>query len=164
MRVDLRLQPLTRTGFAPFGDVVEMAATQPYPINQGFAERFNNLAAIDVGLEGGQCNISMMVAKARTYPLDLAVMERHPLGSQLFYPLLNQPWMVVVCHDPLDAASYCAFQATGAQGVNYARNSWHHPLLVYQDQSRFMVVDRLGPGNNLEEVWLGGQALRLITT
>jgi ureidoglycolate lyase len=38
--------------------------------------------------------------------------------------------------------------------VNYARGVWHHPLLVLRDHERFIVVDRAGPGNNLEEAWL----------
>jgi ureidoglycolate lyase len=88
-------------------------------------------------------------------------MERHPLGSQIFYPLQDQPWLVVVCGDPEDASSFRAFQATGRQGVNYARNVWHHPLLVNANESRFFVVDRKGPGNNLEEHWLTGEALVL---
>jgi ureidoglycolate lyase len=28
------------------------------------------------------------------------MMERHPLGSQLFMPLNEMPWLVVVCADP----------------------------------------------------------------
>jgi len=38
--------------------------------------------------------------------------------------------------------------------VNYARNVWHHPLLVLKDASPFLVVDRKGDGDNLEEYWL----------
>ena len=81
-------------------------------------------------------------------------MERHPLGSQLFYPLQDKPWLVVVCSDPQDPQSYRAFEAHGQQGVNYARNVWHHPLLVLEVESRFLIVDRVGPGNNLEEIEL----------
>ena len=81
-------------------------------------------------------------------------MERHPLGSQLFMPLISRPWLVVVCTDPSVASSYRAFVASGAQGVNYARNCWHHPLLVVGETSPFIVVDRKGGGNNLEEEWL----------
>jgi ureidoglycolate lyase len=80
-------------------------------------------------------------------------MERHPLGSQIFYPLQDEPWLVLVCTNPRDPASYRAFKASGRQGINYARNAWHHPLLVLKPQ-RFFVVDRKGPGNNLEELWL----------
>jgi len=61
---------------------------------------------------------------------------------------------VVVCSDPRVGASYRAFSTTGQQGVNYARNTWHHPLLVLTDASPFLVVDRGGPGDNLEEVRL----------
>jgi ureidoglycolate lyase len=46
------------------------------------------------------------------------------------------------------------FIARGTQGVNYRRNVWHHPLLVLEDDSRFLVIDRGGPGDNLEEVSL----------
>ena len=46
------------------------------------------------------------------------------------------------------------FLATGAQGVNYGRNVWHHPLMAVGTVSDFLVVDRDGPGNNLEEVFL----------
>ncbi len=86
------------------------------------------------------------------------MMERHPLGSQLFQPLQEKDWLLVVCADPHDAGSYRAFRATGRQGVNYARNVWHHPLLVLSDDERFLVVDRgdtgATPASNLEEVWL----------
>ena len=78
-------------------------------------------------------------------------MERHPLGSQLFYPLHGNPWLVLVCTDPRDPATYRAFHATCRQGVNYARNTWHHPLLVLNENDRFLVIDRAGPGDNLEE-------------
>jgi len=66
----------------------------------------------------------------------------------------DRPWLVLVCTDPLDASSYRAFWVSGAQGVNYARNVWHHPLLVLDAESRFLIVDRVGPGNNLEEIEL----------
>ena len=63
-------------------------------------------------------------------PIKIEVMERHPDGTQLFYPLQDRDWLVVVCTNPHDAQTYRAFLATGRQGVNYHRNIWHHPLLV----------------------------------
>ena len=97
------------------------------------------------------------------------MMERHPHGSQMFYPLQDRTWLVVVCDDPRDASSYRAFEVTGRQGVNYARNVWHHPLLVLDDGERFLVVDRGDAAghraNNLEEVFLDEpQRLELSTT
>ena len=145
------IAPLTKAAFAPFGEVVELDGAERIGINQGFAERVNGLATIDVAAAGGNVNVSLFMAKARPHPIAIRLMERHPLGSQLFYPLQDAPWLVVVCAGPRDPASYRAFAATGWQGVNYARNVWHHPLLVTADDHRFIVLDRAGPGANLEE-------------
>ena len=144
----MKIEPLTNAGFAPFGDVIEVEGAQHFPINQGFAERFNDLARVDAEA----VNISIVVANPRPRPIAIRQMERHPLGSQIFYPLQDWPWLVVVCGDPKDRTSFHAFSATGRQGINYARNIWHHPLLVLEAESRFLVVDRKGPGANLEEI------------
>jgi ureidoglycolate lyase len=152
--IALSIAPLTKAGFAPFGQVVETADVKPKLINEGFAERFDDLANIDVAAEGGEVNISLFTGAARPVPFVVKLMERHPLGSQLFMPLNGAPWLVVVCTDPGVPSSYRAFAASGRQGVNYARNCWHHPLLVVADASPFLVIDRKGPGSNLEERWL----------
>lgn len=149
----LRVEPLTRDAFRPFGDVIEMDGAAHFTINQGFAERFNDLAFVDVAAEGGSTNVSLFLGQPRPLPFAIRLMERHPLGCQIFLPLQDRPWLVLVAEDVHDLASYRAFAATGRQGVNYARNVWHHPLLVMDADSRFVVVDRKGPGSNLEEVW-----------
>lgn len=145
--------PLTREAFRPFGDVIEMEGSAHYTINQGFTERFNDLAAVDVVAEGGSTNVSLFLGQPRPSPIEIRLMERHPLGSQIFIPLQDRPWLVLVAADVHDFESYRAFVASGRQGVNYAPNVWHHPLLVLDADSRFAVIDRKGPGNNLEEVW-----------
>ena len=150
----LAIAPLTKAAFAPFGQVIETKDAKPKLINEGFAQRFDGLAPIDVATEGGAVIISLFSGALRPRPILIKLMERHPLGSQLFMPLNEMPWLVVVCNDPRVPASYRAFAATGQQGVNYARNTWHHPLLVLTDASPFLVVDRGGPGDNLEEVRL----------
>lgn len=150
----IRPEALTRAAFRPFGDVIEMDGSAHFTINQGFTERFNDLAFVDVAPEGGMTNVSLFLGQPRPDPIAIRLMERHPLGSQAFIPLQDRPWLVLVAEDVNDMSSYRAFTATGQQGVNYARNVWHHPLLVRDADSRFLIVDRKGPGNNLEEVWL----------
>lgn len=150
----LPIEPLTKAAFAPFGEVIETRDARPKLINDGFAHRFDGLANIDVAAEGGAVNVSLFTGSVRPSPVGIKLMERHPLGSQLFMPLDGKPWLVVTCADPRVPASYRAFSASGQQGVNYARNAWHHPLLVLTDASLFLVVDRAGPGDNLEEVRL----------
>lgn len=156
------VEPLTQARFVEFGDVLDTEGSKPIAINQGFAERVNGLAQIDVSAEGGTVNVSIFNARARSYPMPIDTMERHPLGSQLFVPMQNSPWLVLVCKDPVNDTSYRAFRATGRQGVNYARGVWHHPLLVLSDNERFLVIDRVGPGSNLEEARMdAGRQLHL---
>lgn len=154
----LAVEPLTAADFAPFGEVVEASGHAKITINEGFAERVNGLARVEAAGETGIVNISLFSARTRSQPVLIRMMERHPLGSQLFQPLQDRDWLLVVCADPRNPASFRAFRATGRQGVSYARNVWHHPLLVLSDDERFLVVDRgdtsATPANNLEEVWL----------
>lgn len=148
----LTARPLTATAFRPYGDVIETAGTAPKIINQGFAQRFNDLCAVEAG--DGSLNVSLFTANPRPLPIAIKMMERHPLGSQAFVPMQDQTWLVLVCDEPRNLATYHLFAASGRQGVNYSRNVWHHPLLVFETGSHFLIVDRKGPGDNLEEVWL----------
>ena len=148
------IEPLTKTAFAPFGDVIQVDGAVGHTINQGFAERLDNLVNIDVADQSGKAAVSIAVAQPRPLPIKVELMERHPLGSQLFFPLQNHDWLVLVASDPGSVAGFRAFRASGRQGVNFARNTWHHPLLVLEPNSHFLVVDRKGAGTNLEEVRL----------
>jgi ureidoglycolate lyase len=152
----LKIEMLTRQVFAPFGDVIEMEAAHHYPINQGFAERFHDLARIDTSAGNGETIISIFHGKPRPRPIEIGFVERHPLGSQAFYPLQDRDWLIVVAPSdaPPSAGTLRAFRASGRQGINYARNVWHYPLLVLDRAGDFLIVDRKGPGNNLEEVEL----------
>jgi ureidoglycolate lyase len=101
----MKVEKLTKEAFSLFGDVVEIDGANHYTINQGFAERFNDLANIDVSSDGGEVNVSIFTAIARPKPITIKLMERHPLGTQLFYPLQNEDWLVLVCADPLVESS-----------------------------------------------------------
>jgi ureidoglycolate lyase len=60
-----------------------------------------------------------------------------------------------------DPAAVRLFRASPDQGVNYRAGVWHHFLLALEAESDFLVVDRAGPGENLDEVelpeadWIG---------
>jgi ureidoglycolate lyase len=154
MAITLTPQPLTRTVFAPFGEVIETEGSRHYPINAGFTERFHDLASIDVAADDGRPLISIFRGQPRPIPLRLTWMERHPLGTQAFFPLDDRDWLLVVAVGPapLEPHALRAFRAGGRQGVNYARGTWHHPLIVLTPDHEFLVIDRAGDGANLEEV------------
>ncbi len=147
----IQIEALTRAAFAPFGDVIETEGAAHYPINQGTTQRYHDLARVVAAGENGRVLVSLFVAEPRPQPLTISMLERHPLGSQAFYPLQDEEWLVVVGTSPSPQALR-VFRASGRQGVNYAPGTWHHPLIVFAPASRFLVVDRGGDGVNLEEV------------
>jgi ureidoglycolate lyase len=152
----LTAEPLTAEAFAPFGDVIQTAGHVPRMINEGTCERFDDLALVDVLANGGQPLLSIFKAAPRPLPFEVRVLERHPLSSQAFYPLDSQPFLVVVAENDGTGTPWSrgirAFRAAGNQGVSYRRNTWHHALLAIGQTSRFLVVDRGGPGENCDEV------------
>lgn len=142
-------EPLTLQAFKPFGTVLQTDGARSFPINQGTTTRFDQLGLADAGPEG-QAAISIFRGTPRPQPIAITMLERHPLGSQAFFPLSDHDWLVVVADSPDPAALRC-FHARGDQGVQYARGVWHHPLLVLVPSQDFLVIDRTGPGENLEE-------------
>jgi ureidoglycolate lyase len=153
--VTLKVEPLSAPAFAPFGDVIEATdAARRMTINDGFAERFHDLAKVDLGsAPAGHTLVNIFRAQPRTLPFSLRLLERHPLGSQAFMPLAAQPYLVVVApgDEEPDLAQIRCFLAAPGQGVNYARGTWHHPLLTLHGVTDFLVVDRGGAGKNLDE-------------
>lgn len=121
-------------------------------INGGNTERFHALAEAEATGEGARVILNIFRGKPRAFPYDLTMMERHPFGSQSFSPLSGRPYLVVVSEDEGGCPGEPrVFLARGDQGVNYRANVWHHPLMTVDETSDFLVVDRDGPGNNLEE-------------
>lgn len=152
----LRPMPLARAAFAPFGEVIEASdAARQIPINYGATTRFDDLAELDLGAEGGRPSLSLFRSTPLPPPLVIRLMERHPLGSQSFLPLGPHPFLVVVAPaGDFDPAGIEAFLAAPGQGVNYRRGTWHHFSLALGAVSDFAVLDRAGPGGNLDEIEL----------
>ena len=134
----IKPQPLTREAFAPFGDVILIEGSNQFEINSGYTTRVHDLIDIQLGGENARAQFSFFLGRPR--PLEIKMLEKHPLGSQAFYPIEDKRWLVVVASAP-EPESVCAFWASGRQGVNYHQNVWHHPLLVIEPQ-QFVIIDR----------------------
>lgn len=163
-RRQIPIQPLTKEAFKPYGDVIQVAEAHHFTINQGWAERYSNLASLDLLEEKGTPTIGIVRAEPRAMPMQVKLMERHPIGSQLFIPLVPRPFLVVV--GPAGALPkpemLVAFRTVAGQGINYGRGVWHHPLIALDQSTDFLVVDRQGDGSNLDEesfadadLWVG---------
>lgn len=148
----LKIEALTKAAFAPFGDVIETKDATLKMINGGTTERFHDLMKIDVADQNGHAIVSIFRGQPSDFPIEIKMVERHPLGSQAFIPMGKFPFLVVVAEDKDGApATPRVFKAEAGQGVNYAKNTWHHPLLSLQNICDFIVIDRSGEGDNCQE-------------
>ncbi|GIX13911.1 MAG: ureidoglycolate lyase [Paracoccaceae bacterium] len=149
----ITVEALTAGAFASFGDVIEAAGAPDRIINRGMCGRWHDRARLDFGPDG-RAGISIFRAEARRLPLLLDMVERHPLGSQAFIPMTPDPFLVIVAPDAGGRpGTPRAFRTAAGQAVNFLRGTWHGVLTPLAPPGLFAVIDRIGPGANLEEHW-----------
>ncbi|OUS33338.1 Ureidoglycolate hydrolase [Rhodobacterales bacterium 56_14_T64] len=148
----INIRQLTADSFAPFGEVLELKAQPDKLINQGQCGRHHDLATL--AFSGGRAGISLFDAEPRSLPYKLEMVERHPDGSQAFIPMSQSRFLVIVAPDENGKPGRpLAFETTPGQGINLHQGIWHGVLTPLQAPGLFAVVDRIGPGLNLEEHW-----------
>lgn len=155
MNKQLKIEPLTAEAFAPFGDVLDTAGAPDKIINNGMCHRYHDRAQMDFGADvgGGRAGLNLFDAIPRELPYEFDLLERHPLGSQAFVPMSYQPFLVIVAPDEGGKPGQPrAFETTSGQAINFHRGTWHGVLTPLHGPGLFAVVDRIGAGDNLEEV------------
>lgn len=160
------VSPLTREGFAAYGEVIDETGPCIFDTNRGEAVRIHGLASVDCSAEGGRPIISIFSVNGPTLRQTLRLMERHPISTQAFIPTTFVRTIVVVA--PADEipspANIRAFVTDGRQGFSYAPGTWHHPIITLT-KGTFLVVDRTGPGagfsQDYEDVAVESMALEL---
>ncbi len=84
----IKIKPLSQKNFSSYGEVIEIKGAEELVINQGTTTRYNALALVDVGEEGGVPIISIFEGKRRPDPIKLVLMERHLWGHKHFFHYL----------------------------------------------------------------------------
>ena len=146
------IEPLTAQAFQPFGDVLDISGAPDRMINQGLCGRYHDRARLE--FLDGRAGVSLLNAEPRTLPYRLEMVERHPDGSQTFIPMTQKPFLAIVAPDTAQGPGLPrAFRTASGQAINFLRNTWHGVLTPLTAPGLFAVVDRIGPGANLEEFW-----------
>ncbi|MEL6913553.1 MAG: ureidoglycolate lyase [Pseudomonadota bacterium] len=148
----IAIEPLAAEAFAPFGDVLDTSGAPDKIINQGLCGRYHDRAALD--FSDGRAGVSLFQAEPRELPFTLEMVERHPVGSQCFVPMSMDAFLVVVAPDDAGRpGTPRAFRTAPGQAINFHRGTWHGVLTPLAAPGLFAVIDRIGPGANLEEHW-----------
>jgi len=158
--MNLEARPLNAELFERYGEVVDLDDARQFPINNGLTTRFHDLLTIDADSENGHPIVNVFRTSPLPLPHRVKIMERHPLGSQAFIPMEDTPFLVLVAApgDKPGADDLELFVTNGKQGINLFKNTWHHFQIVLDHTQDFLVIDRGGSGDNLEEIELSGEA------
>jgi ureidoglycolate lyase len=151
MTINITPKKITKENFAKFGELITTDDIKPISINDGYAKRFDGIANLDTSKDNGEATISIFSALKRTFPMNIDMMEQHPLGSQAFIPMKETTFLSFVAPDgdKPDLDKVEAFIIPPGLGVNYKTGTWHFPLISTEDMN-FLVVDRKGSGDNLK--------------
>lgn len=146
----IKATEITAEAFAPYGEVLKLRDTPTKYINAGKCERHHALATVQTG--DGKAIISLFRSEPVSLPYDCTMLERHPLGSQAFMPLGQDPWLSIVAPDDGGKPGQpIAFVVPAGVGINLHAGTWHGVLTPLDRAADFLVVDRDGDGVNLEE-------------
>lgn len=126
--VRLKVQPMTRESFAPFGILID------------------SRGAVELDLDHGVP--SMTGATADRRPFSFEFMARHKRSMQVFSPLVSSRSVIAVAppsagREP-DLQLITAFLVEGRLPYAYHRGTWHTPPFPLDEWSSYLVVDRSG--------------------
>jgi ureidoglycolate lyase len=143
---NIPIEKLDSDVFSRFGNVLEKNnASELRSINQGTTSRYHNISELDLESKDGNSGISIFSGLPRDLPIEIKIMEKHPVASQSFLPIQNYDWLIVVSEEKNelpDLNTLRCFHVNGETGITYNKNVWHHPLLVKKKQD-FWVIDRI---------------------
>ena len=150
MKIIIKPKKITRKNFQKFGDLISVKKTKPININNGYAKRFDNLCRINTSSKKGKTIMSIFSSKKRKFPMNIKMMEKHPLGSQAFVPMNEATFLVFVAPKGKrpNTKKIESFIVPKQTGINYKPGIWHFPLISTKNMN-FLVIDRKGIGNNL---------------
>jgi ureidoglycolate lyase len=136
MVMTLTLEPVTAAAFAPFGQLLHTP--------EAGGRRLELIEALQNLRPAARPRLSLATVVPKSLPLMAVEMERHVYSSQAFVPLDCDSYLVLVAEhgadDRPDIATLRAFRVPGDVGLNYAANTWHHPLSALVREARFVVL------------------------
>ena len=151
MTITITPEKITKENFAKFGELITTDDIKPISINDGYAKRFDGIANLDTSKDNGKTTISIFSALKRTFPMNIDIMEQHPLGSQAFIPMKETTFISFVApgSEKPDLDKIEAFIIPPGLGVNYKTGTWQFQLIATEEMN-LLVVDRKGSGDNLK--------------
>ena len=132
--VQIKVQPMTREAFAPFGVLID------------------SRGSVEIDLGKGAPSLTGATSERRPFRFDF--MARHKLTMQVFSPLASSQSVIAVAppndRSAPDVDSIAAFLVDGRLPYAYHKGTWHTPPFPVHEWASYLVVDRAG---TLDDDW-----------
>lgn len=132
--VHLKVQPMTRETFAPFGVLLD------------------SRGSVEIDLGQGAPSLTGATSERRPFRFDF--MARHKRTMQVFSPLVSSQSVIAVAppndRDASDIERVIAFLVDGRLPYAYHKGTWHTPPFPLKEWASYLVVDRAG---TLDDDW-----------
>jgi len=149
--MNLEINKITKENFSEYGQLISTNEIKSHQINEDTTNSFYDLVDIEILGKDKQPRVNIFKAKKRNFPIEINMLENHPLSSQAFIPLQKTNFIVVVA--PIsnipDTSLIKAFHIAPDEGINFKVKVWHYPLIATEN-SNFLTIDKKDSLNNLE--------------
>ena len=145
---NISIEKLDTKIFSRFGSVLYKRKMHQNlrSINQGTTTRYHNISELRFREQKWKFRYFYLFWHYQEdLPIEIKIMEKHPIASQSFLPIQDYDWLIVVSEEKNelpDLNTLRCFHVDGDTGITYNQNVWHHPLLVKKKQD-FWVIDRI---------------------
>ena len=147
----LDIQTITEDNFSIYGDLISIRDKNSKGINNNTTQSFFDLANIEILGEDNNARLNIFSTKKRTFPLNIDMLEMHPLSSQVFLPMIKTDFIVLVAPINIkpDINKIECFKISNGDGINFKSRVWHFPLISIQD-AKFITIDKKDSNKNIE--------------
>ena len=149
--MNLQIKKISKDNFSQYGQLISTQDIEFQNINEKTTRSFYDLVNIEIYGEDKQCRVNIFKSIKRNFPLEINMLENHPLSSQTFIPLQKTNFIVVVApisKEP-DINLIEAYHLHPDEGINFKPKVWHFPLIAIEN-SNFLTIDKKDSNNNLE--------------
>ena len=149
--MNLQTKKISKDNFSKFGQLISTQGIESQNINEETTRSFYDLVNIEIYGDDNQCRVNIFKSIKRIFPLEINMLENHPLSSQAFIPLQKTNFIVVVApvSDKPDLNLIEAFHVSPEEGINFKPKVWHFPLIATEN-SNYLTIDKKDSANNIE--------------
>ena len=147
----INFKEITKDNFSIYGDLITTRNKISENINKNTTQSFFDLANIEILGEDNNARLNIFNAKKRIFPLNINMLEMHPLSSQVFLPMSTTDFIALVTPIDIkpDLNKIECFKISNGDGINFKSGVWHFPLISIQD-AKFITIDKKNAEKNIE--------------